>query len=139
MLTYGLLIAALLLAVLQLAKDWPAHQTTWRRVGVLVLIVLFGVGSGINSYYSNKRAAAQYVSDQAEIKSLKTEISSLRAAVVGVQTELQKPPKPPAPGPKAELSFTFAPFPNSPPGQPIVLVTDKRLPLSADGSAHVDF
>jgi hypothetical protein len=52
---------------------------------------------------------------------------------------LQKTQKALAPGPKAELDFTFAPFPDSPPGQPIVLVTDKTLTLSTDGSVHVEF
>jgi hypothetical protein len=41
--------------------------------------------------------------------------------------------------PKAVLSFSFAPIPNSMPGEPIPLVTEKTLPLNADGSVHVEF
>lgn len=173
MLNYFLPVAASFIALLQLAKDWGAHQTTWRRGAALILIVLFGVGSAINNYYSSQRAATQHANDQVEIKGLKTAVDTanraqetnttqfliafdklskevrelqtevttekLEAKLMGVQAELQKTQKALAPGPKAELSFTFAPFPNVPAGQPIVLVTDKTLPLNADGSVHVEF
>jgi hypothetical protein len=43
MFNYILPVAASLIALLQLAKDWGAHQTTWRRGAALVLIVLFGI------------------------------------------------------------------------------------------------
>jgi len=101
---YVLPIAAVLYGLLQLAKDWNAHKTTWRRAAVFILIMLVGVGGVINNY-----------------------------------AELQKAQKAQAPAPKAELSYSFAPFPNAPPGQPITLITDKVLPLNADGSAHVEF
>jgi hypothetical protein len=173
MLNYVLPIAASFIALLQLAKDWGAHQTTWRRGAALLLIMLFGVGSAINIYYSSQRAAAQHANDQAEIQGLKTSVETanqaqkantaqfldafaklskevqdlqtqvttekLQSKLMGVQAELQKTQKALAPGPKAELSFTFAPFPNVPPGQPIILVTEKTLPLTADGSVHVEF
>ncbi len=173
MLNYFLPIAASFIALLQLAKDWGAHQTTWRRGTALALIVLFGVGSAINNYYSSQRVATQHANDQVEIKGLKTAVETanraqeanttqflnafdklskevrdlqtqvttekLQSKLMGIQAELQKTQKALAPGPKAELSFTFAPFPNVPPDQPIVLVTDKTLPLSADGSVHVEF
>lgn len=173
MLNYFLPIAASLIALLQLAKDWSAHQTSWRRGSVLALIVLFGAGGAINSYYSNQRATKQHTADQAEIAGLKTGVETanhaqeantkqfvaafsklskdvrdlqtqvttekLQSRLTSVQAELQKTQMALAPGPKAELSFTFYPFPNSQPGQPITLVTDKTLPVSADGSVHVDF
>lgn len=172
MLNYFLPIAASLIALFQLAKDWTAHQTNWRRGAVLILIILFGVGSAVNNYYVNRRATRQQISDQAEIKALKTAVETanhaqetnttqflaalgtlssevrdlqtqvttekLQSKLAVVQAELQKTQKALAPGPKAELSFTFVPFPNSQPGQPIVLVTDKALPLR-DGSVHIEF
>jgi hypothetical protein len=76
------------------------------------------------------------------LRSLQNQVTSekLQSKLLGVQSELQKTQKALAPGPKAELSFTFAPFPrNAPPGQPIVLVTDKALPLNLDGCVHVEF
>jgi hypothetical protein len=172
MLNYFLPIAASFIALLQLAKDWGAHQTTWRRGAALLLIVLFGAGSAINSYYLNRRTARQHASDQAEIKGLKTAVETanhaqeantahflaaldklssevrdlqtqvktekLQSKLAVVQAELQKTQKALGPGPKAELSFTFFPFPRTEPGQPIVLVTNKTLPL-INGSIHVEF
>jgi hypothetical protein len=76
MLNYVLPVAASLIALLQLAKDWGAHQTTWRRGAALVLIVLFGVGSAINSYYASKGATVQHQSDQREIAGLKIAVDS---------------------------------------------------------------
>jgi hypothetical protein len=166
-------ILAALVAVFQLAKDWSAHQTHWRRGSVIALIVLLTIGSTVNVYYTNKRTVAQRAKDHDEITGLKTavetanqsqqsntkqfvdafgklsqEVSDLQTQVktealqkklTSVQKELQNTQKALAPGPKAELSLSFAPFPNTPFGQPIVLVTDKNLPLNADGSVHVDF
>jgi hypothetical protein len=173
MLNYFLPIAASLIALLQLAKDWGAHQTTWRRAAALVLIGLFGIGSAINNYYASQKAGSQHASDQAEIRGLKTAVETanknqeantaqfvdafarlskevgylqtqvanekLQARLAGVQTELQKTQKALAPGPKAELSFSFAPLPDWPPGEPIRLVTDTTLPLNTDGSVHIEF
>jgi hypothetical protein len=76
-----------------------------------------------------------------EVGDLQTQVATekLQSKLAGVQAELQKTQKALAPGPKAELSFSFAPIPNSPPGQAIVLVNDKTLPLNANGSVHVEF
>src|SRR5690349_15586501 len=48
------------LAGFQLAKDWSAHQTTWRRAVILILIVLLAIGGAINTYY----AKPQHLSDE---------------------------------------------------------------------------
>jgi hypothetical protein len=170
---YILPIAASFIALLQLAKDWGAHQTTWRRALALGLIVLFGVGSAINNYYTSQKSASQHANDQAQITGLKTAIETanknqeanttqflgalerlskevgdlksdvttekLQSKLATVQAELQKTQKALGPGPKAELSISFAPIPNPPPGQPLVLVKDKTLPLNVDGSVHVEF
>jgi hypothetical protein len=75
------------------------------------------------------------------VSDLQTQVATeaLQKKLASVQAELQNTQKALAPGPKAELSFSFAPFPNTPFGQPIVLVTDKTLPLNVDGSVHIDF
>ena len=61
---YILNLTTVFLAALQLAKDWGAHRTTWRRAAVLGLIALLGVGGTINAYYSGKKAAAVRAEDQ---------------------------------------------------------------------------
>jgi hypothetical protein len=76
MLNYVLPIAASLIALLQLAKDWGAHQTSWRRGAALALIGLFGIGSAINNYYASQKVTSQHASDQAEIKGLKTAVET---------------------------------------------------------------
>ena len=57
MLKYLPTVAMAFLAVLQLAKDWGAHQTTWRRAVVLVLILLLAAAGTVNIYYSDSRAS----------------------------------------------------------------------------------
>jgi hypothetical protein len=61
---YLLSLATVGLAGLQLAKDWGAHQTSWRRAAVLFLILLLGAGGAINTYYSGKRTAALRAEEQ---------------------------------------------------------------------------
>jgi hypothetical protein len=73
-------LATVFLAVLQLAKDWGAHQTTWRRAGVLCLIVLLGVGGTINAYYSRRNANVQHNEDQKRIAGLQTAVETAKEA-----------------------------------------------------------
>jgi hypothetical protein len=75
------------------------------------------------------------------VQDLRSQVTTekLQLKLVSVQSELEKTQKALAPGPKAELGFTFAPFPNTPPGQPMVLLTEKTLPLNQDGTVHVEF
>lgn len=174
MLDYILPIAACFYALLQLKKDWEKHETKFRRTAALVLVLLLGVGSAINTYYSESRAVRQHSDDQAKIAELKkaVEVSSqdqktnteqfvtgfgalskqvadlqtqvktekLQSRLAGLQADLQKTQKALAPGPKAELTFSFVPF-NNPPltestnGSP---VTETTLPLSLDGTVHID-
>jgi hypothetical protein len=170
---YILPVGVAFIALFTLAKDWVAHQTNWRRGTILGLILLVGIGSAVNNFYTNKRTAAQHTQDQAQITGLKTAVETanqnqqsntkqfveafgklsqkvsdlqtqvateaLQKKLASVQAELQNTQKALAPGPKAELRFSFAPFPNTPFGQPIALVTDKTFPLNVDGSVHVDF
>lgn len=76
MLNYLPSVATVLLAVMQLAKDWGAHQSTWRRALVLVAIMLLGTGSAINTFYSNRKSAAQHLEDQKEISGLKKAVET---------------------------------------------------------------
>jgi hypothetical protein len=69
-------LATVLLALMQLAKDWGAHQSNWRRAFVLVLIMLLGVGSAINIHYSSRRAGIQHVEDQKQISGLEKAVET---------------------------------------------------------------
>src|SRR5260370_14289159 len=73
---YILPISAAFLALLQLAKDWGAHKTSWRRVTVLVLIVAIGLGGAINSYYTDRKSAVQHLSDQNQIAGLQRAVET---------------------------------------------------------------
>jgi hypothetical protein len=82
MLSYALHIATTFLMLLYLAKDWESHKRSWRRITVIILIVLIGVGGCINTYFGNK-----------DTSELKTELEATRKALNS---------------PKASLTFTFA-------------------------------
>jgi hypothetical protein len=174
MLDYILPIAACFYALLQLAKDWEKHETRLRRTAALVLVLLLGVGSAINTYYSKSRAVRQHSDDQAKIAELKkaVEVSSqdqktnteqfvtgfgalskqvadlqtqvktekLQSRLAALQGDLQKTQRALAPGPKAELTFSFVPFDNPPldSHQKAKAVTETTLPLNPDGNVHVE-
>jgi hypothetical protein len=69
-------IATAFLAALQLAKDWGAHQTTWRRAGVLLLILILAAGGAVNTYYSSKNSATQHIEDQQQIAGLQKAVET---------------------------------------------------------------
>jgi hypothetical protein len=83
------------------------------------------------------RGLSQKVSD------LQTQVATekLQTKLANVQAELQKTQKALAPGPKAELTFTFFPFTNPPPdtGQPVTPATSVTLPRHLDRTVHVEF
>jgi hypothetical protein len=79
-------VATVILAMLQLAKDWGAHQTTWRRATVLCLIVLLGAGGGINTYYSSKKASALRAEDQ---RNASKQHSEDRQQIAGLQKAVE--------------------------------------------------
>jgi len=76
MLNYILPILTALVAVFQLAKDWTAHQTHWRRGTVIGLIVLLTIVGTVNVYYTNKRASDQRQKDHTEITALTTAVET---------------------------------------------------------------
>jgi hypothetical protein len=69
-------LVTVFLAGLQLAKDWGAHQATWRRITVLVLIILLGIGGAVNTFYANKRALNLNTTNQAVIASLQRAVET---------------------------------------------------------------
>jgi hypothetical protein len=74
MLGYLPSLATVLLALLQLAKDWGAHQTHWRRASVLVAIMLLGVGGSVNTFYANRKSVSQHLGDEKRIAGLETAV-----------------------------------------------------------------
>lgn len=79
MLSYVLSLVPAALALLQLAKDWGAHQTHWRRASVLVLIVVLGAGGAINTYRSAIKTEAQRNADQRRISGLEEAVKTANA------------------------------------------------------------
>jgi hypothetical protein len=96
-----------------------------------------------------KNTTAQFLTKfenlSGELSDIKQQVATveLQKKVASLQAELQKTQKAMAPGPKAKLTFTFAPYTNPPiiGGHPgvVVPITDTTLPVSADGSVHVEF
>ncbi len=84
----------------------------------------------------------QFKALSGEVSDLKTQVrtEALQKKLDTVQTELVNTQKAMAPGPKAKLAFIFWPFLNPPlsSGLPVP-VTDTNLPVSSDGSVHVEF
>ncbi|HYB77026.1 MAG TPA: hypothetical protein VEE85_02410 [Candidatus Bathyarchaeia archaeon] len=77
MLNYVLPVVAALYALLNLIKDWKAHQHRWRQVLAFILIAVIGVGTGINNYYGGKAAAKRDKDLRNQISSLRDQISNL--------------------------------------------------------------
>ena len=81
----------------------------------------------------------QKLSDKVSALQTKVATEELRAELATVKGELQKTQAALAPPPKANLTFTFAPFTVPPLGQPFTPVTSVTLPAEADGSVNVRF
>ncbi len=79
MLAYIPSLATVVLALMQLTKDWGAHQTHWRRALVLIAITLLGVGGAINTHYANKRSFAQQTTYQNQIAGLEGAVKTANA------------------------------------------------------------
>jgi hypothetical protein len=174
-------VATVCLALLQVWKDWNAHQAHWRRGSVLIVIVVLGLAGVVNVHRTNRKSADQRERDRKQIEELKSNISGLQASVqtantnqqanteifvksfgdmsqklttletqvktAGLQKEanqlredLQKTQKALEPKPKAELTFTFIPFNNTPANSsiPATPITDISLPINPDGSVHIE-
>jgi hypothetical protein len=79
MLDYLPYFATVLLALLQLAKDWGGHKKNWRRGLVLGAIMLSGIGGSVNTYYTKKRVASQHIDDQKRIAGLEKSVETANA------------------------------------------------------------
>jgi hypothetical protein len=71
-LTYIIHIATTFLAFLFLAKDWQSHRKSWRRLTVIGLIILIGIGGLVNTHYANKKIDQ----DQNRIAALKQAVDT---------------------------------------------------------------
>jgi hypothetical protein len=81
---YLLTLAPSALALLQLAKDWRAHQTNWRRALVLILIVFSGFGAAVGIHSTQGVAAppkAELESSLGNITEKKENIAIKQASV----------------------------------------------------------
>jgi len=83
MLNYLLHIATVFLALLYLAKDWDSHKKSWRRLAVLILISVIGIGGAVNTYFTNKMneyqhhvASRQRIEDKKQIAALKSAVET---------------------------------------------------------------
>jgi hypothetical protein len=76
-----------------------------------------------------------------QISDLNAEVKTeaLQKKLAAVQAELLKTQKAMAPGPKAELAFTFMPFDILSSPQKPILRRDVTLQLQSDGSIHTEF
>jgi hypothetical protein len=87
-------LAATVLALLELAKDWHEHKTTVRRAAVLILIMLVGIGGAISTYYSDREADRRHSEDQAQIaklqKTVETGNETLKQIVLLLQPQLKQ-------------------------------------------------
>lgn len=70
MLTYTLFGAVAALGLFQLAKDWRSHEATWRRLSVLVLILLIAIGGMVNGYYTQREVEEGRRADEARSAAL---------------------------------------------------------------------
>jgi uncharacterized membrane protein len=90
-------IAATAIAILELAKDWKEQETNSRRVAMLSLIVLAGIGSVFGTYFSDKAADKQQEEDQARvIKSqalVDAHSAKLDTIVLFLQAQLSRQPR----------------------------------------------
>lgn len=71
-----------LLAVMTLAKDWGAHQSSWRRTGVGFLIIGLMVASAYNTYQTGKRNEQRRQEDEGKITKLQAGVDTANKAQV---------------------------------------------------------
>lgn len=164
---YLLAAGTLLLGIFELAKDKEDYTKRRLGTPVAVIFIIVALLQFVSLHQDRReksdaeknisdlagqvKAANQAQSDNtkmyvdsfskmsSKLGELQTEVKTdaLQKKIGTLQSELQNTQKALAPGPKAKLEFTFAPFTNSPPG--IRPVTDITLPKNPDGTMHFDF
>jgi hypothetical protein len=87
MASYLLGILTALIAVFQLAKDWNAHSSHWRRISVVILIfALLAVmvyntrSNAARTIADAKRAEERHADDQTQIKNLQAAVDTANTA-----------------------------------------------------------
>jgi len=78
--SYVIPIFAGLLAAMTLAKDWGAHQTSWRRTGVGLLIIGLMIASVANTYQTGKHNDQRRREDEAKINKLQASVDAANTA-----------------------------------------------------------
>ena len=166
---YLLALVVLVGAIVDLRKDWDKYKGSKLKMTALVVLFLGSVLTLVvlredrrekeNARQEMRRLegkadaanAAQVANTQLyigsfqelnnELSELKTQVKTdaLQKKLTSVQADLEATQKALAPGPKAVLAFTFWPFYNPAPPQPVVLATQARFPTNDDGSYHVEF
>jgi hypothetical protein len=79
------------------------------------------------------------MSDKLSGLEVEVKTDALQKKIGTLQSELQNTQRALAPGPKAELSFTFLPFPKALLGQTQSLVITKEVAPATDGALHMEF
>jgi hypothetical protein len=166
---YLLAIGTVALGAFEIIKDWSDYEESRLKIAVASVFIVVAALSLIGLYHDSQEktaakadmkalqakadAAIQAQADNTKMyvesfKDMSGQIGDLKAEVktealqkklAAVQAELLKTQKAMAPGPKAELTFTFVPFDNPPPPAHATPTKEVTLPLNSDGSVHVEF
>jgi hypothetical protein len=165
--SYVLLLLTFILSILDFVKDWDEHKTSFRRWLFLIVTIGATVLAGLSIRWADQKdqenqsearndksrmegiiqggqeTASKAIGELSDkVGSLETEVKTadLKKQVGDLQAELKATQKALNPGPKAELSFTFLPYPKVPLGQqPSAPVTETTISPNSDGSVHADF
>jgi hypothetical protein len=92
MLNYLINAVAIAYALLGLAKDWKAHQTTSRRILGLLLLLCAGIGAEINAYLTSRSTdqLSRQLADIGEKASrLEAQLESTRNALDAPKAEIE--------------------------------------------------
>jgi hypothetical protein len=166
---YLLAAATIALAVFELIKDWDDYRNSWLKISALGAMCLIAVLTFVSLHQDNqdKRAQredakklegeveaankaqtnntvlflSQFKDLSQQVSTLQTEVKTdtLQKKLATVQAELQSTEKALAPGPKAQLSFSFDPPSYSPDGKQSFPSTEITLPVSAADTISVPF
>jgi len=136
---YVLPVVAALYALLNLIKDWKAHQHPWRQILASILIVVIGVGTGINNYYSGKTVAKRdkelrdQISNLVETSTFNAQRDALAQELKGIHEDLRDG--------FAKLGAAIKPRPVpqqavTPPPVPHVKIVQHSTPAKSDAAPY---
>ena len=166
---YLLAAGTVTLGLFTLWKEWDEYKNARLRMAAVCVLILVGGLTFVSLYRDNKEKqeaekntkdlegqvkaandaqtnntklfvqSFQDLSNQLTDLKTQAKTAALQKKISDLQTELQNNEKALAPGPKAELTFTFVPFTNPPARESVVPSTEVTLPSNLDGSVHVEF